>query len=182
MKSCPKCASVLMPKSRGPVEIDECERCKGVWFDKDELRRAKDSMDPDLNWMDFEIWKHEDRFKAKASAINCPVCKTPARAVDYGSASVEVDYCPSCQGIWLDENEFKKIIASLEQELTSRSFSDYIKSSLEEAKEIIAGPESFVSEWKDFATVLRMMHYRMFVENPKLLEFVTAVQKANPLK
>lgn len=182
MKSCPKCKIQLKPIAIGPVEVDECERCKGVWFDKDELRQAKDITDSDLTWMDFEIWKHEDRFKAKTSEINCPVCKTRNQIIDYGATSVEVDYCPSCQGIWLDENEFKKIIESLEQELVSKTFSEYIETSIEQAKEIISGPESFMSEWKDFVTVLRLMQYRMFVENPKLLDTVTAVQKANPLK
>ncbi len=182
MKSCPRCKIQLTPKVIGPVEVDECEQCNGVWFDKDELRQAKDITDSDLNWMDFEIWKHEDRFKAKTSGINCPVCKTQNQTIDYGATAVEVDYCPSCRGVWLDENEFKKIIESLEQELVSKSFSEYINCSIEEAKEIITGPESFMSEWKDFVTVLRMMQYRMFVENPKLLDTITAVQKANPLK
>jgi Zn-finger nucleic acid-binding protein len=182
MKFCPKCDTQLKPKAIGPVEVDECETCKGVWFDKDELRQAKDISDSDLNWMDFEIWKHEDRFKANASQIKCPVCKTQAQTIHYGETAVEVDYCPSCKGVWLDENELKKIIESLEQEVNSKSFSEYIKVSIEEAKEIITGPESFISEWKDFLTVLRMMQYRMFVENPKLLDTVISVQRANPLK
>ncbi|NNG01528.1 MAG: hypothetical protein HKM93_19225 [Desulfobacteraceae bacterium] len=182
MKFCPKCEVELTQTGIGSVEVDECEQCKGVWFDKDELRQAKDMTDADLNWMDFDIWKHEDRFKVKPSAINCPVCKTKTQTIDYGSSTIEVDYCPSCQGIWLEEHEFKKIIDSLELELVSKSFSDYIKASIEEAKEIVSGPESFISEWKDFLTVLRMMQYRMFVENPKLLNTITAVQNTNPLK
>jgi Zn-finger nucleic acid-binding protein len=132
--------------------------------------------------MDFEIWRHKDKFKPKATKINCPVCNTATEAIDYGSTSIEVDYCPSCQGVWLDKDEFKKIIQALEDELLSKSFSDYIKESIEEAKEIITGPETLISEWKDFATVLRIMQYRMFVENPKLLDTITSVQKANPLK
>jgi len=182
MKSCPKCNAQLKPKSVGPVEVDECRKCKGIWFDKDELRRAKDTTDSDMNWMDFEIWKHEDRFKTKPSEINCPSCKTQTQTIEYGATSVEVDYCPSCQGIWLDDREFKKIIESLEQELVSKSFSEYVRSSIEEAKEIITGPESLMSEWKDFVTVLRLMQYRMFVENPKLLDTVLSIQRANPLK
>ena len=182
MESCPKCKIELKRNHIGLIEIDECEKCKGVWFDSDELRKAKDITDSDLNWMDFEIWKHEDKFKPMSTEINCPVCNTATEAIDYGSTNIEVDYCLSCQGIWLDKDEFKKIIKALQDELLSKSFSDYIKESIEEAKEIITGPESFISEWKDFATVLRMMQYRMFVENPGLLDSVMSVQKANPLK
>lgn len=181
MKSCPKCKIELKAKSVGSLELDECEKCGGVWFDKDELRQAKDITDSDLNWMDFEIWKHKDRFKAKPSEIDCPVCNIKTRKIRYGATSVEIDYCPSCQGVWLDENEFKKIIESLEEELNSKSFSEYIKESILEAKEIITGPESFISEWKDLKTVLRMMQYRMFVEHPKLLDTLSAAQRTNPL-
>ena len=46
--------------------------------------------------------------------------------------------------------------------------SEYLRASLEEAKELVTGPESFLSEWKDFATVLRMLQYRLLGENPKL--------------
>jgi len=52
--------------------------------------------------------------------------------------------------------------------------------SIKEAAEIITGPEAFISEWKDFATVLRMMQYRMFVENPKLLDKVIKAEKMRP--
>ena len=182
MKPCPKCKTDLTLKKIGPVQADECKTCKGIWFDQDELRRSKDTTDPDLNWMDFEIWKHGADFKAKPSQIACPNCKTATAAIDYANTNAEIDYCPVCEGIWLDAGEFEKIIRSLEQELTKKSFNDYVKASLTEAKEILTGPESLMSEWKDFATVLRLMHYRMFVENPKLLYTVVTAQKINPLK
>ena len=53
------------------------------------------------------------------------------------------------------------MIEQLTEELLTRPFSDYIKTSLEEAKEIITGPESFLLEWKDFNTVLNMMQLRL---------------------
>jgi len=34
------------------VEVDYCPKCLGIWFDKDELRQAKDDKDKQLNgWM-----------------------------------------------------------------------------------------------------------------------------------
>jgi Zn-finger nucleic acid-binding protein len=182
MKRCPKCEADLTPKNIGPVEVDECEKCKGIWFDKDELRQAKDITDSDLNWMDFEIWKHEKDFKARETHILCPNCKKHTHAIDYGSTPIEVDYCDYCKGVWLDKGEFQKIIDALTTELLTKSFSEYIGASIEEAKEVVTGPESLISEWKDLVTVLRMMQYRMFVEHPKLLKTITSVQQVNPLK
>jgi Zn-finger nucleic acid-binding protein len=164
------------------VEIDECNKCKGIWFEDDELRKAKDSTDSDLNWMDFEIWKHKDKFQARARNLACPQCNQTLVTVNYADTGVEIDYCPECKGTWLDKGEFKKVIDVLTNELLTKSFSEYIKASLEEAKEIITGPESFVSEWKDFTTVFRMMQYRLFVENPKLLDTTINIQRINPIK
>jgi len=164
------------------VEVDECNKCKGIWFEDDELRKAKDFTDSDLNWMDFEIWKHKDKSQARARNLACPQCNQTLVAVDYADTGVEIDYCPECKGTWLDKGEFKKVIDALTNELLTKSFSEYIKASLEEAKEIITGSESFVSEWKDFTTVFRMMQYRLFVENPKLLDTTINIQRINPIK
>lgn len=178
MKQCPTCKDELTPTTVGPVECDECTKCKGVWFDKGELSKAKDAQDADLNWMDFEIWKHEDLFEATASQQNCPVCSKPMVSVAYGETNVAIDYCRECKGTWLEKGEFKKIINALEEELTSKPFSDYVKSAIAEARELITGQESLASEWKDLTTVLRLMEYRMFVENKTLQNAISSIQKS----
>ncbi len=182
MKKCPKCDIDLKTNNSGPIEVEECEQCKGIWFDKNELRQCKDVEETDLNWLDFEIWKHQEQFKSKNSAFKCPTCDKSMVRLNYGDTSVEIDYCPSCQGTWLEEGEFIKIIDSLEKELNTMSFPQFVKESVQEAKEIITGPESLLSEWKDFSTVLRLMQYRLFVENPKLLDAIIKAQKMSPFK
>lgn len=179
---CPCCNVELKSKMIQDIEVDECNDCKGIWFEDDELRKAKDSTDKDLNWIDFEIWKHKDKFKVSSRNVACPQCNQTLVAIDYADTGVEIDYCPNCKGTWLDKGEFKKIIDVLTDELLTKTFSKYIKASIEEAKEIITGTESFLSEWKDFATVFRMMQYRLFAENPSLLDTVINIQRANPIK
>ena len=39
----------------------------------------------------------------------CPVCKD-ADLVMSERSGVEIDYCPSCRGVWLDRGELDKII------------------------------------------------------------------------
>ena len=113
---CPRCDGSMDVKKIENVEIDECPKCKGIWFDPDELRNAKDQTDPDLNWMDFEIWKHEDRFKFGKNPIKCPKCNAEMAAIQYDKTAVEIDYCTQCQGAWLDEDEFEKIYRQLQGE------------------------------------------------------------------
>jgi Zn-finger nucleic acid-binding protein len=164
------------------VAIDVCSKCAGIWFAQDELRKAKDLAEPDLNWMDFEIWGHEDRFTFSHRPVKCPQCNIDMVIINYGDTGVDIDYCPKCRGAWLEEGEFSKIIDALNAEATDKSIPEYVKASLNEAKEIITGPESFVSEWKDFMTVLRMFQYRFFSKNPGLQDAVIKIQEGFPVK
>ena len=177
---CPRCDKELETRTIGTVKIDECVGCKGVWFDEDELRKAKDETDADLNWMDFELWKHQDRFHVSTKPSTCPKCNVDMAAIDYDRTKVEVDYCTKCKGVWLDADEFKKIIDALTEELLAKSVSEYVKASVEEAKEIIAGPERFISEWKDFLTVIRMLQYRILTKNPRVSKALADIQAAGP--
>ncbi|UCH09628.1 MAG: zf-TFIIB domain-containing protein [Fidelibacterota bacterium] len=180
--NCPKCDHELAVKLLGTIQVDECPACGGTWFDRDELRQAKDQADPDLNWMDFELWKHQDRFKIKAQQVACPKCTVDMVVIDYGDTRIEIDHCPLCEGVWLDAGEFEKIIAALTQELLTKTLPEYIKASLEEAAEIIKGPERLLSEWRDFLTVFRMLQYRVLTNNLVVSEALTKVQSGSPFR
>ncbi len=177
---CPKCSIELHKKKIQEIEVDECKKCEGIWFEKDELRQIKDKTDSDLNWMDFEIWKHPEKFKAISEKIICPNCNTKMNILDYDNTKIEIDYCTNCQGIWLDKNEFIKIIESLEEEIITKSMDDYVKATIEEAKELLTGTESFISEWKDFTTILRFLQYRFLTNHPTIQSAIIKLQE-NPL-
>lgn len=49
--------------------------------------------------------------------MKCPVCKD-VDLVMSDRQGVEIDYCPSCRGVWLDRGELDKII---ERSLTNNS-------------------------------------------------------------
>ncbi|MFC2146425.1 zf-TFIIB domain-containing protein [Acidobacteriota bacterium] len=161
---CLKCDKELKTSNIGGVEIDECKKCNSIWFDEDELRKAKDQTDQDLNWMDFEIWKHGDKFQIGEESLICPKCSEKMVPIKYDNTGVEIDYCRECKGTWLEGGEFEKIIDELTKELLAKPSSEYLKATLQEAKEIITGPEGFISEWKDFLTVLRFFKTRLHVE------------------
>jgi Zn-finger nucleic acid-binding protein len=40
--------------------------------------------------------------------MNCPVDGTPLAMSE--RAEIEIDYCPTCRGVWLDRGELDKII------------------------------------------------------------------------
>ena len=41
--------------------------------------------------------------------MKCPVCPESVLAVS-SREGVEIDYCPTCRGVWLDRGELDKII------------------------------------------------------------------------
>jgi Zn-finger nucleic acid-binding protein len=166
----------------GPVQVEECPTCHGYWFEAEELRLAKDSADPYLRWLDFDLWSDQAQVAARPGGRACPSCTRRLTTLEYGDTKVEIDACPACKGLWLDESEFERIIAALEDEVTSKHFSEYLRATVQEAREIFAGPESTASEWRDFTTVLRLAQYRLLVEHGGLRKTLLALQEANPFK
>lgn len=179
---CPRCSQELRGSTSGGVHIEECPGCNGLWLAEDELRRLKDAVDPDLSWMDFELWQHPDRFHVTSAPVECPNCGRQIAAIDYGDTAIEVDYCTHCRGVWLDSGELEKIVHALTEELLTKDASRYVRASIQEAREIIAGPESLLSEWRDFLTVLRMLEYRILSENPKLGKVLSRIQVSDPFR
>jgi Zn-finger nucleic acid-binding protein len=179
---CPRCDQQLDCRTIDKLEVLECAGCGGAWFGEDELRRLKDRSDPDLSWLDFELWDNPDRFHVSMKPAACPSCERKMAAIDYGATGIEVDYCTTCNGVWLDSGEFEKIIGSLTEELLTKDLPGYVRASIQEAREIIAGPENPLSEWKDFLTVVRMLQYRILTENPKVSKALADLQAVDPFR
>jgi Zn-finger nucleic acid-binding protein len=179
---CPNCEIPLKSIKIGNVSLDECSRCRGIWFDKKELEEAKDEIDPDLRWMDLRIWHQSPSFHVTDQSQDCPKCNTAKmQMITYQEPDVDVLYCPACEGTWLNAGDLEKIIHALRAEADRRSVPEYMKNSLKEASEILTRPHELVSEWRDLKTVLRLSVYRIFVENPKLKSILLGIQKSLPL-
>ena len=51
--------------------------------------------------------------------MKCPVCKTPDLLMA-DRQGIEVDYCPTCRGVWLDRGELDKLIERAADESVSK--------------------------------------------------------------
>ena len=70
--------------------------------------------------------------------MNCPTCKTALHISD--RQGVEIDFCPTCRGVWLDRGELDKIIERAAREFQPSPESDpshpgYIPSRIPPVKE-----------------------------------------------
>jgi Zn-finger nucleic acid-binding protein len=179
---CPNGHGALAPRQLDAVTVDECPTCGGIWFDQDELRRAKDAAEPDANWLELDVWKHSDDVTGMQTDVACPNCSAKLAALTYGRTQVRIDHCPNCQGTWLGKGEFGKLVAALHEEVSSRSVPEYLKVLVTEASEVVTGQESLLSEWKDFSTVLRLIQYRLLTDHPAVAKTLAELQRANPFR
>ena len=62
--------------------------------------------------------------------MNCPACKNSMVILELNQ--VEIDYCTSCKGIWLDRGELDLIFSSSEKKEIAKLFS--VKNNLDEIK------------------------------------------------
>jgi Zn-finger nucleic acid-binding protein len=54
-----------------------------------------------------------------ATDMKCPVCKTPDLLLSEREG-IEIDYCSTCRGIWLDRGELDKLLARMENAAPAR--------------------------------------------------------------
>ncbi|MGF6809361.1 Zn-finger nucleic acid-binding protein [Paraburkholderia sp. Clong3] len=45
--------------------------------------------------------------------MKCPVCKTPDLLMTERQ-NIEIDYCPTCRGVWLDRGELDKLLTQMQ--------------------------------------------------------------------
>jgi len=87
----------------------------------------------------------------------CPVCKKGALIVEY--RNIELDYCPTCGGVWFDAGELELLVESA-------GLGD-LKSYLDG---IISAPEAATSEKKRKCPVCRHKMKKTYIdENKKIL-------------
>ena len=99
---CPKCPFSPMDQVKldGGVEVDECPRCKGRWYDFDELAKCVKDRPR------FEAALAMGVLKPRAGSAKCPTCLKDMVNGGLGNEFLRVDQCPG-HGFWLDAGELK---------------------------------------------------------------------------
>lgn len=174
---CPACDNNLSLYTIFGIEIDGCSRCKGIWLDKDELRKLKDKIDTDswrtLRWLDDEIESIE-KVNSTISKRVCPKCKdVKLLSSNFGDSTTIIDWCPNCHGNWLDKEEFQEIVLHLREELDKLSSSEMKKKLYEEIEEIWDGHEGTMSEIMDAKAAISALINITIFEHPVLFKILT---------
>jgi len=51
---CPQCKEQMKRPTVGEITINECSRCRGLWFEQGQLDVVKDEVLPDMGWLDID--------------------------------------------------------------------------------------------------------------------------------
>ncbi|MCX6720894.1 MAG: zf-TFIIB domain-containing protein [Candidatus Staskawiczbacteria bacterium] len=159
------------------MEVEYCPRCLGIWFDKNELRLAKDDKDKQLNWVDIDLWRDKTKFKVSHGDKHCPVDRAGLTEVKYGGSKTKVDFCKMCGGIWLDRGEFKQIINYLKKKSDYEVLHNYTKNSIKQLWEVFSGPEGFRSELGDFLMLIKLFNYKFITQYPRIEGLIDSLPK-----
>lgn len=103
---CPNDQTPLVAHVRDGVEADACAQCHGVWFSRPALEACVQQVSANASLPTVPV-----HLKASPllQRLPCPVCQ-PARLVTHRHESIEVDTCPRCHGVWLDQGEMEQIL------------------------------------------------------------------------
>ena len=110
---CPRCGSEMDRVKEPDLVVDRCPECGGTFFDRGEL----DVLVAGLSGMHLHLFPEPERQDVH-SAITCatPSCvgETMLKKTISDLSEIIFDYCPKCEGIFLDKGEIQEVSQELE--------------------------------------------------------------------
>lgn len=99
---CPTCEIVLTQCLIGDETVDQCDDCKGGWYEESELSSILRNTVGKASSNSAII--------APLSTISCPQCSVKISATIYASDSgIPIFKCCRCKGTWLAEGQLEQI-------------------------------------------------------------------------
>ncbi len=98
---CPKChgQSLVEMRTSDHVDLDFCESCNGLWFDRDELA---DYLGLSKDMVEFD----KVRQHAAETNLKCPTCDSHLHELPFSTKSdLLIDRCDQCGGTFFDFRE-----------------------------------------------------------------------------
>jgi Zn-finger nucleic acid-binding protein len=110
---CPKCDAQLLNLRFKEVEVDFCERCRGLWLDAGELealmqQTGATAADP---LMAFQSQPGAAPHGRKHLCPRCDQTLCEVAVPRAGAEALHLDRCPRGHGLWFDANELRQLLA-----------------------------------------------------------------------
>ena len=106
---CPVCNVEMKVVTHKGVEVDYCEKCKGVWFDLMEIDKLSDGV-KEFNIVEPRLENMKLIKDLPEEVRKCPRCGAEMDKVTMNSKPPIFDYCPHDCGYWFDDAEVKEYV------------------------------------------------------------------------
>lgn len=106
--NCPKCPNqTLVSREVRGIQVDQCDRCGGIWCDPTELPQLLGLADGEAR----QVAGGRADPAVSARAGKCPRDgKQMIRVASARKREVIIETCPECRGVWLDGGELKELL------------------------------------------------------------------------
>lgn len=104
-----KCHVGMEHRALDGVLVDACPSCKGIWLDGGELEMLQDQTGKPIKELHLEARKEVAEAKQRLITTHglCPRCQETTLNEQL-VASVELDVCATCNGMYFDWGELSK--------------------------------------------------------------------------
>ena len=173
---CPACGMRLDQYEAYGMPLESCPGCHGLWLYADKLRELRDRVGeaslPSLRCMSEEL-----DAVGKAHAVpghrTCPVCgDRKLLATVLGDSGIVIDWCPTCQGLWLDYHELQEILAHLREELADLSPEELKAKVGEELRALIHRPHHSLGDLREAAAAVGALVDATIFQHPRLFHML----------
>jgi uncharacterized protein len=114
--NCPVCRVDMIVVEYEGVELDHCVKCRGVWFDRNELEYFLERAGLRIEDMHIEAAPNSGANSKSALAVKekprrCPLCRKPMKKLTVGGADpLILDRCEHHGGYWFDGGELPRTL------------------------------------------------------------------------
>ena len=121
--ACPSCGAAMKRDGQQDMTVDACPDCGGVFLDKGELDALATGMAGDIDYCSIDEGLYEDKFPRRS----CPRCpQQPMGKINLlGLSDIIFDYCPNCNGFFLDKGEVRAMNRELRTLTPSKAAEEY---------------------------------------------------------
>ncbi len=92
----------------------------------------------------------------------------------FADSGILIDWCPSCNGIWLDYHELQEIVAHLREELEPLTPEELKAKVGEDLKDILHPPGRGLADLHDAGAALGALVHATIFQHPRLFHLLVA--------
>jgi Zn-finger nucleic acid-binding protein len=105
IQMCPACGETLVTFELEGIEIDQCQKCGGIWLDSGEIDEILGRAGGSVRELSDAVKAADEPAQEKRKCVRC---RAGLKAVTF--RGVALDRCPYGHGVWFDKGELAEIV------------------------------------------------------------------------